>query len=324
MKVVVTGAAGFIGSHLSKRLEQLGHELILIDDFSRGKQEYLDYLDVSTKCHRCDLRDYKRTSVLLKDADEVFHTACKIGGVQFLHGSSEKELSALQENLMIDCTVFKACLENKVKRIVFTSSISVYNTKKQYQENAVFKEEDIVSDPINPEGGYGWAKYIGEEQLRMMSQCDMNVGVARIFKSYGPCDDYSDGSGQVVCSLCRKAINYPEERFIVWGDGTITRCLVYIDDLIDALIRLEKNITKKSLTVNIGGNRPISIKELAERIVRISGKDISIEYDPRKPSGPLSRIPNLSRARKMLNWEPTTDLEVGLKRTFLWMKDTLS
>jgi nucleoside-diphosphate-sugar epimerase len=110
----------------------------------------------------------------------------------------------------------------------------------------------------------------------------------------------------------------------VWGDGTITRCLVYIDDLIDALIQLEKKIITKSITVNIGWNRPISIKELAERIVKISDKEIIIEYDPGKPSGPLSRIPNLSRAKKILNWEPTTDLEVGLKRTFLWMKDTLS
>ncbi|EMR74111.1 nucleoside-diphosphate-sugar epimerase [Thermoplasmatales archaeon SCGC AB-539-N05] len=324
MKVVVTGAAGFIGSNLTKRLEKdPDTELVLVDDFSRGKQGYLDYLGVKTRCYKSDLRDYETASNLIKNADVVYHTACRIGGVQFLHGSSAKELLALQENLVIDRNVFKVCVEHKIKKIIYTSSISVYNTNMQYKTNAVFREEDLIEQPIDPEGGYGWAKYVAEKELKMMSECGMKVGVARIFKSYGSCDDYSEESGQVVCSLCRKAINYPKEEFIVWGDGSVSRCLVYIDDLIDALIQLEKQITNKSLTVNLGGNRPIPIKELAERIVNISDKNIKIKYDTTKPVGPLSRIPDLSRAKKTLNWEPTTNLDEGLRRTYQWMEETL-
>ena len=97
-------------------------------------------------------------------------------------------------------------------------------------------------------------------------------GIARIFKSYGPCDDYSPESGQVVCSLMRKAISYPKEPFVVWGDGSKMRNLVYIDDLIDAFMELEKYIDKESLTVNLGGKRPIPIRGMAERIIAISKK----------------------------------------------------
>jgi len=322
-KVVVTGAAGFIGSHLSQRLEQENvADLVLVDDFSRGKQEYLDVLGVKTKCVKLDVKNYESTKKLIEKASVVYHIAARIGGVQYLHGTHLKELAALQDNLLIDASVFKACAECGVEKVIYTSSVSVYPTEPQFSEGAIFKEEDTKT--IDPEGGYGWAKFIGEKQLDLMSECDIKVGIARIFKSYGPCDDYSEESGQVVCSLCRKAINYPKEKFVVWGDGSATRCLVYIDDLTDAFIKLEKEIDNEFLTVNLGGNSPVPIKKLAGKIVKTSGKDIDIKYDSSKPIGPLSRIPDLSRAKKLLDWEPTTSLDDGLRKTYHWLKETLN
>ena len=315
-KTLVTGAAGFIGSHLSKRLEDEGHNLILIDDYSRGKDSYLEDLSVKTKCLYADLRNQYEV-VLFKDVDTVYHCACRIGGNQFLHGSNENELMALHDNLAIDNTVFKGCMKYNIKKIIYTSSISVYNTSAQNSPNAMFSEQDLEKQPLEPEGGYGWAKYIGEMQLKLMSS---KYGIARIFKSYGPCDDYSEESGQVVCSLMRKAINYPKEPFVVWGDGSVSRCLVYIDDLIDALLKIDKHLNKNNLIINIGGKRPIPIKELTESIVSISGKEIKINYDKSKPEGVRSRIPVLTKAKIELNWEPTTSLEEGLRKTYRWMK----
>lgn len=320
--VVVTGAAGYIGSHLSQRLESEGVDnLVLIDDFSRGKQEYLDFLEVKTPCMRGDLKDYSVAKDAIKNADTVWHIAARIGGVQYLHGTPLAEYHGLEENLVIDRNVFRACVENNVKKIIYTSSVSVFPTKPQFKKNCIFKEEDI--EPLDPEGGYGWAKLIGEKQLEMMSKAGIRTGVARIFKSYGNCDDFSDVSGQVVCMLCRKAVNYPNEDFIVWGDGTQTRCLLYIDDCIDALMKIEEYTTDESLTVNLGSDVPIPIKTLAEKIVKISEKDIPITYDTSKPVGPLSRAPNISKIKKILNWKPTTTLDEGLIPTYEWVEEAL-
>lgn len=322
-KVLVTGAAGFIGSHLSKRLEQEGHDVRLVDDFSRGRREYLEYLKIKSPCIRMDLREYTMYSRgYFEGVDEVYHCASRIGGNQFLHGSVKNELRALQDNLAIDRNVFKMCFEEEVKKIIYTSSVSVYNTQRQNLPNAIFSENDIVTQKIDPEGGYGWAKFIGEKQLEMMKNNGTKVGITRIFKSYGPCDDYTPWSGQVVCSLMRKIIK--DEDFVVWGDGTTERCLVYIDDLIDGIIKISKSVEDESDVFNLGGNRPITVKKLAERIIKISGKDINIKYDTTKPSGVRSRIPVLTRAREKLDWMPTTELEEGLKKTYKWMEHDLS
>ena len=326
VKAIVTGAAGFIGSHLSKRLEADGYSLLLLDDFSRGKKRYLDYLDVKTKCMKYDLTNLNNNSdSIFKDVDVVFHIASKIGGNQYLHGSPENELSALQTNLLIDRNVFNACFKHKVPRIVYTSSVSVYNTRQQMENNdAKFTEDSIKSTKIDPEGGYGWAKYIGEKQLELLSKVGTNTGIIRIFKSYGPCDDYSDKSGQVVCSLMRKAINYPKERYVVWGDGTVTRCLVYIDDLIDGIIKVANYTEEESITVNMGGQFPIPIIQLSKYIIKIAGKNIIQEHDMGAPVGVKSRIPVLERAKEILNWQPTTTLEAGLKETYKWMKHDIT
>jgi GDP-D-mannose 3', 5'-epimerase len=239
--------------------------------------------------------------------------------MQFLHGSPEAELAALQDNLLIDTNVFRACIENNVKRIVFTSSISIYNTSRQSGDQAVFREDDFEKDPYEPEGGYGWAKAVAEKQLSYLSDLGMKVGVARIFKSYGPCDDYSEQSGQVVCSLFRKALT--QDKLVVWGSGNAKRCLLYIDDLVDGLISLGN--FNGSLTVNFGAVSPTPIRELAERVVKTTGRNIPIEFDRTKAEGPLSRIPDLTRAKTVLGWKPKTPLEDGLKKTYAWMNHVL-
>jgi len=326
MTITITGAAGFIGSHLSKKLEDTD-KLILVDDFSRGKKNYLNHLDVKTICHSGDLRDYNTALTFTKNVDTVYHTAFRIGGVQYLHGSIEKELTALQDNLLIDANIFKACKKNKVKKIIYTSSVSVYNTSAQKSPKAIFKEKSFYKYPLEPEGGYGWAKYIGEKQLRWSSQLGIKTGILRIFKSYGECDDYSEKSGLVVCSLMRKAINYPNEPFIVWGDGSITRCLLYIDDLTDAILKVSKlldtNTETNNLIYNVGGNKPISIKELAEKIVNLSGKQIPITYKLSNTNEPKSRIPDLTLIKKDTKWKPKTSLDDGLKKTFDWIKEVM-
>jgi GDP-D-mannose 3',5'-epimerase len=205
-----------------------------------------------------------------------------------------------------------------VKKIVYASSVSVYPIDRQQKLGAVFKEEDIY--PINPEGGYGWAKLMGEIQLGMMEEC--RSAVARIFNAYGEYCEY-ESTAQVVPALIRKAIKYPEEEFVVWGDGTQTRNLVYIKDCVDALLKMEEKASYPPLILNVGNERTTTIRELAETIVKVSGKKIEIKYDKSKPVGPLSRIPSTSKARQILGWSANSSLEIGIRKTFDWMKQRL-
>jgi len=319
INTVITGAAGFIGSHLAKRLEYTGRDLVLLDDFSRGKKEYLDYLGVKTKCIKADLKDYVN-NVYFENADVVYHFAAKIGGMQHLHGTAEKELSALQDNLIIDRNVFKACLEHNVKKVIFASSVSVYNTLHQYQFlNVIFKESDLNEMKLDPEGGYGWAKYIGEKQLEMLTECGIKTGVGRIFKCYGPCDSTSDESSNVVISSCKKAI---KGKFVLWGVGSVTRDFFYIDDLVEGFLKIEKYLDKNpNITVNFGSGKPTFIRDIAKKIIKISGKKINLEFDEKKQEGPTSRTAIIKGAKDELGWKPKVSLDEGLKKTYDWVKE---
>jgi GDP-D-mannose 3',5'-epimerase len=145
---------------------------------------------------------------------------------------------------------------------------------------------------------------------------------SRIFNSYGEYCDY-EGTAQVVPSLIRKAIKYPDEEFVVWGDGSQTRNLIYIQDCIDALLKMEEKASYPPLILNVGNEKTITVRELAETIVKVSGKKIKIKYDKSKLVGPLSRIPYTAKARKILGWSANSSLEVGIRKKFDWMKQRL-
>jgi GDP-D-mannose 3',5'-epimerase len=317
MKTVVTGAAGFIGANMVRRLIQLGRDIRCVDNISRGKSRNLEGLPVDIVY--ADLRQYDQALKALDGADIVYHFAARVGSIDFLHGDNKAELEALQSNLAIDVNVFRACREVGVKKIVYASSVSVYPIDRQQSLGAVFRERDVY--PINPEGGYGWAKLVGELQLSMMETCESSV--ARIFNAYGPFSEFG-ASAQVVPALIRKAIMYPKEDFVVWGDGQQTRNFLYIADCIDALLRLEQRARFPPLILNIGNPLTIKLEELAEIIKNVSRKDMPIRFDLSKPVGPISRVPEIGRAKLELGWTPRVTLEEGISRTYDWMMNEIS
>jgi len=333
MKTIVTGGAGFIGSHLVKELVKMGREAVVVDDLSSGSLENLFGLGLKPsdfEFKKLDLTDYHQTLDALKEGETVFHLAARIGGIEFLHGSESAELSALQENLAIDANVFRACAERNIKKIIYPSSSAVYPLDKQFSLGAVFSEDDfplepIVKDPklrfkisINPDGGYGLVKLLAEIQLNLMK--DTKVGIARIFNVYGENESIGERS-HAIFDLIKKSINWPKEEFTVWGDGNQTRDYIYVSDCVDGLVKLEEKTSEISpLTVNIGSSQTISIKEIAKKIIEISGKNIKPIYDPKKPVGPLSRTANIAKAKTLLNCQPKVSIEEGLKRTYYWIQ----
>jgi nucleoside-diphosphate-sugar epimerase len=315
-RVAVTGGAGFLGSHIARRAAELGDEVTTIDDFSSGSAGNLKGLGVTKPCVVGDLKEYSFAKESLRGAETVFHFAAEVGSVAYLHGSDARELAALQANLAIDTNVFRACVENGVRNVIYASSVSVYPMDEQLGSDVRFREED--SDrKVNPEGGYGWSKYVAERQLALMR--GVSSGVARIFHAYGENIYLNADRSQVIGSLIRKALRYPLEGFEVWGDGRQRRCFVYVDDAVDALFRLRRHVEEKeSLTVNVGSTQEVTVRELASMVIRLSRKDIPLEFDETKPKGALNRTPDLGRAEKVLGWRPATGLSDGLAATYEW------
>jgi len=333
MKTIVTGGAGFIGSHLVKKLIEGGRKVAIVDDFSSGNMENLLGLGLKSsdfELRKLDLTDYHQTLESLKDGGTVFHLAARIGGIRYLHDSEAIELLTLQENLAIDANVFRACEGQKIKRIIYPSSSAVYSLDRQFSFGTIFSEgnfplESIVRDPkfrfklsVNPDGGYGLAKLLAEIQLNLIK--NIKVGIARIFNVYGENEPMGERA-HAIFDLIRKAINYPKEEFTVWGDGNQSRDYVYVTDCVEILIKIEDKISEISpLVANIGSGRGASIKEIAEKIIKISGKEIKPRYDISKPVGPISRTADITRVKQSLNWEPKINLEEGLKRTYSWVQ----
>ena len=327
---------------------------------------------------KADLRDYAQTLKAIEGADVIFHLAARVGSLEYLHGSEMSELVTLQTNLLIDTNVFKACLEKEVKELIYASSCAVYPMQSQFSSDAIFSESDLdltqstVSSPqslvnpadsqnshsrlrtqdfglttidsrlptINPDGGYGWAKLLGELQLSWMAGtadsrlmtpdsrlATITVGIARIFNVYGENEPLGQRA-HVVADLIRKAILYPKEDFVVYGDGKQSRDFLYVSDCVDALLKLEAALSNStnsmnstnSITVNIGSSIPVPIGVLAEKIVEFSGKGIEIKHDLSKPVGPCSRTANTEKAKTLLGWEPKVSLEEGLRRTYHWVE----
>ena len=315
ISAAVTGGTGFLGSHVAKKLTDLGYDVSVISDLSSGGAQNLTELGSKPRLIIGDLRDASFAKKSLEGIDKLYHFAADLGNVAYLHDSEFTEQSALANNSAIDTNVLRACVENRVGVIIYASSVSVYPKSEQMGMKVAFKEEDSER-LIEPEGGYGWAKYIAEKQLAVLPD---KVGIARIFHAYGPNIYLNEDRSQVIGSLIRKAIRYPKEDFVVWGDGSQRRAFLYIDDFLDGLFRLDKYVeTKGNLTVNLGSTEETTIKDLAEKIIDISGKRIAPKYDTTKPVGVLRRLPDLSRAETTLGWMPKTRLADGLAKTYEW------
>jgi len=323
MKTAVTGGTGFIGSHLVKRLVDEGREVTVVSDFLELGTENLLGLGVQPshlELRKSDLTDYSQAVRVTEGVETVFHLAARVGSLEYLHGTQMAELATLQANLATDANVFRACLEKGVQRLIYASSVAVYPMDKQCSLGTVFAEDDLTS--VNPDGGYGWAKLLGEIQLGWMKNID--IGIARIFNIYGENEPLEAKRAHVVGDIIRKVALNPQKELRVRGDGKQTRDFLYVSDCVDALLLLEKKASNPPMIVNIGSGIPVSIGTIAEKAVELSGKDIKIVYDLTQPVGPLSRTADITKARASLNWQPKVSLDYGLGCTYSWVQSQLA
>jgi GDP-D-mannose 3',5'-epimerase len=325
-RVLVTGGAGFIGSALVKRLVAEGMEVRVIDNLWRGSLDNLaderdrPVIDLEHRFHLADLTEYARCLELIRDADLVYHLADVVAGIDFVFSH---EHLVFRQNVVINSNVLAAVQRNSIPQYVYVGTACSFPKHLQDQPGIVALREEQTY-PAAPESSYGWSKLMGEYEAELAARDGkVSVGVLRLHNVYGPGAAFEPGRSQVIPSLIRKAIRWPEEPFVVWGDGNQYRDFVYVDDIVDALLRVTHRGMGEGV-IQIGSEQATTVRELAEAIVQVSGKGIEPEFDASKPSGDRGRIACCDRARAILDWRPRVDLLEGLRRSYAWTEKAMA
>lgn len=325
-KILVTGGAGMIGSNLVKRLIIEGFDVYVADNLWRGKKEYLfsvkDKMVIPDKnFYKVDLTNYDNCLRVTENIDIVIHLADVVAGINYVFAN---ENSLYRSNILINTNTLNACIANKVKKYIYAGTACSYPKSKQAFANPPpFVEEDVY--PAEPESAYGWSKLMGEYEAELAHNSGLiDIEILRLHNVYGAPAELDPSKSQVIPALCRKAIEQKNLELLVWGSGQQKRAFVHVEDIVDGFIKAINKKSKFNGVIQLGPNYSTSIADIAKKIVSLSGKEIDIKFDTSKPEGDFDRMANNSRAKKLLNWSPSTTLDEGLKKIFRWCQKTLS
>jgi nucleoside-diphosphate-sugar epimerase len=311
-RILVTGGGGFIGSHLARHLCQQGHFVRIADI------KFDDYIEERyyTEKLKCDLRKWENCLLATKGIDKVYNLAANMGGIGFITSVGAE---VMHDNVLINTYMLEAARQNKVKRFLFSSSACVYPTYRQTDPNVKgLKEEDAY--PADPDNFYGWEKLFTEKMCEAYQRDhSLDIRIVRYHNVYGPEGTYKGGREKSPAALCRKVAEADSPgTIIIWGDGKQTRSYCYIDDVLKGTMMLMESDHDKP--INIGSERLVTIDQLADMIIKISGKNITKTYDLTAPQGVRGRNADIGLTRKILGWKPQTTLEKGLEKTYKWIE----
>ena len=320
-RVLVTGGAGMIGSNLVKELIRQEHNVIVVDNLWRGKIDYLmdsdqkPVVDIDRNFFKRDLSLPGACDDLLDDVDYVVHLADIVAGIGYVFSNQG---SLFRQNILINTNTIESARKSKIKGFLYVgTACSFPETLQNTLDYVPLKEEDLY--PAQPESAYGWSKLMGQYETELLGkETDIQTCTLMLHNVYGSPCDYSPERSQVIPSLMRKAIRYPKEEFIVWGSGKQGRAFVHTRDVVRGIILAMENGWAQR-HIQLGPWNCTSIKEIAEEIVRMSGKDIDIHYDLTKPEGDKARSADYTKAKNVLGWEPTVSLVEGLQEMYEWM-----
>jgi len=319
-KILIVGAGGFIGGHLTKKLLENKNSIIAVD--IKPKEYWFQDFEEVRNYYQTDMKNIENCRKVTKNIDYVFNMACNMGGMGFI----ENNKAECMQSVLINTNLLIACKEFGIKRYFFSSSACAYNiTKQQDVFIEGLKENDAY--PAAPEDGYGWEKLFSERMCRhFMEDYGLEVRIARYHNIYGPYGTYDGGREKAPAALCRKIIHARKEnldKIEVWGDGNQTRSFLYIEDCIEGTLRLFES--DYSEPVNIGSDEQVSINQMIDIIQEISKiKKLSRDYQLDKPKGVRGRSSNNDLVKKVLNWSYKIKLKDGLKKTYDWTYNEIS
>ena len=308
-RILVTGGAGFLGSHLCKRLLDEGHDVLCVDNFFTGTKDNVKKLLDET---RFELMRHDVTFPLFVEVDEIYNLACPASPVHYQHDPVQTTKTSVHGAINM------LGLAKRLKAKIFQAS-----TSEVYGDPSVHPQEESYWGNVNPIGlrsCYDEGKRCAETLFfDYYRQHKLRIKVARIFNTYGP--NMHPNDGRVVSNFIMQALD--NKPITIYGDGSQTRSFCYVDDLIEAFILLMKSSDEITGPVNIGNPFEFSIKELAERVIELTGSSSKLEYKPLPSDDPTQRQPDITLAKKLLEWEPKIQLEEGLKKTILYFEACL-
>ena len=300
MRIVVTGGAGFIGSHLCERLLDDGHDIICLDNFFTGRRENIAHL---LDNRRFELLRHDVIEPILLEVDQIYNLACPASPIHYQYNPVKTVKTSVMG------TINMLGLAKRVRaRMLQASTSEVYGDPTLHPQPETYWGN---VNPIGPRSCYDEGKRLAETlMMDYHRQNNVNTCIARIFNTYGP--RMLENDGRVVSNFIVQALKGAE--LTVYGTGEQTRSFCYVDDLVDGLVRL-MNAEDLHEPVNLGNPAEFTIKQLAEEISRTCGRNVRIKYCPLPEDDPQHRQPDITRARQLLGWNPEISLREGLERT---------
>ncbi len=315
-KVLVTGGTGFIGSHLVELLLKHESRVRVLDRMTDGKIKNISHLKDKVEFLRGDCADLQSARAACAGMEVVMNLAAKVGGIEY---NIAHQADMFRDNMMISSTMIEAARLADVERYLVVSSACVYPHDAQIPTP---ESEGVRGEPEPTNSGYGWAKRYAElEGLLYAKQYGMKVGIVRPYNAYGPRDDFDPTTSHVIPALIRRVLS-GENPVCVWGSGKQTRAFLYVEDFAEGLLHVIEKYPE-AVPVNLGTDEEISLKDLVNMIIRISGNNIVPKFDTSKPDGSPRRNSDNSLAKSKIQFVAKTSLEDGIAKTLEWYRKNL-
>ena len=318
-KALVCGAGGFIGSHLVKRLKKEGYFVRGVDlkypEFSESEAD--EFI-------KGDLRNLSIVDVCVDGVDEIYQLAADMGGADFIF-TGKNDSDIMHNSAMINLNIVDSMKRHEVKKVFYSSSACMYPEDHQLEVDVPALREDMAY-PGNPDSEYGWEKLFSERlYLAYGKNYDFDVRIARFHNIFGPEGTYQGGREKAPSALCRKVIESSSKlmprikaEIEVYGDGKQTRSFLYIDECVEGIRRLMESDCIEPL--NIGSDEVISINDFAQMIIGISKKEVVIKNIDVPQLGVRGRNSDNTLIKEKLGWSPTQLLEIGIEKTYKWIR----
>lgn len=307
---LVTGGAGFIGSHIASALASAGARVRIIDDLSTGYRENVDEIKGDVSFVHGSLADGESLRAALEDVELVFHEAAIPSVPRSVENPRQTHIASVESTF----SLLLASREKKVRRIVYAASSSAYG-----DQPTLPKVEDMLPEPLSP---YAVAKLVGEHYCQVFTRVyGLETVSLRYFNVFGPRQDPSSQYSGVISRFISALLG--GHRPLIYGDGEQSRDFTYIDDVVDANLKAAESTGGVGQVINIASGQRISLNQLLDELKSLTGKaDVVADYQEPRAGDVKHSLADISRARKLLGFEPRVDLRTGLELTIDWWKNS--